>query len=565
MSPSASSFCNIRPILVSNGLTAVRIAVKLPGELGERRNAMKTMMERDCRAGAFPASTLLALAALLAVLFSGSTAVYAQDSGQPARAIRLSYVDGKVQLSQDNQTVTDQAVMNTPLLEGMTLTTADDGRAEIQFEDGSVARISPDSSLTLKVLRGQGSSADAEMDLNSGLAYFELQDSGQAGQIRVRFGDSVVTGSGFTVLRVKDDTPPGELAVFSGNAHLVRSGGLGLEVHGGESATLSNTDPNGYELAESITPDSWDQWNSDRDQALSAEASSQTNAPNDLSNGQSSNPAWSDLDASGTWYNVPDQGYVWSPYDAANAGFDPYGNGDWIWTPGFGYTWASAYPWGYLPYSCGAWNYYNGFGWGWAPGFGGCTPWWGMGFYGGPFIGIAPSWYLPVRRPIGPRVPHPGHPLPMITVHRRSPVMNAGLPPRDGSRPVAIHGYTVMGLRPLPESRTGYERASSFASRPGYSVTTPAANGGRSGFVASRPAYSRPQSEPGAYGASHGYTPAPIRGMSQPSRSYSAPQSHYSGGSAPHPSGGGEYHGGGGGGGGGVSHGGGGGGGGGHR
>ena len=38
----------------------------------------------------------------------------------------------------------------------MTLATGDDGRAEIQFEDGSVARISPDSSLTLSALRGQG-------------------------------------------------------------------------------------------------------------------------------------------------------------------------------------------------------------------------------------------------------------------------------------------------------------------------------------------------------------------------------------------------------------------------
>lgn len=525
---------------------------------------MKTLIERACRAGTFPASALFAFAALLAVPFSGSPALHAQDtpapsaqdSGQPARAIRLSYVDGKVRLSQDNQTITDQAVINTPLLEGMTLTTADDGRAEIQFEDGSVARISPNSSLTLKVLNGQGSSADAEMVLNSGLAYFELQDSGQAGQIRVRFGDSVVTGSGFTVLRVKNDTPPGELAVFSGNARLERGNELELDVHGGESVALSDTDPNGYNLAESITPDSWDQWNSDRDQALSAEASAQTNAPNDLSNGQNSNPAWSDLDANGTWYNVPDQGYVWSPYDAANADFDPYGNGNWVWTPGFGYTWASAYSWGYLPYSCGAWNFYDGFGWGWAPGFGGCTPWWGAGFYGGPIIGFAPAWYRPVHRPIGPRIPHPGHPIPVINVHRRPPVLNAGLPRRDGSAPVAIHGYTVTGLRPLPGSRVGYERSSSFVSRPGYSFHAPVPlNGGRPDYVPPRPAYARPQSAPGANGWQRGYAPAPAqrgyapaRGMSPPPRTYSPPPSHYSA-PAPHPSGGGGFHGGGGGGG----------------
>jgi hypothetical protein len=50
------------------------------------------------------------------------------------------------------------AVVNTPLFEGSLLTTGDDGRAEIQFEDGSVARLSPNSSMTLAVLRGQDGS-----------------------------------------------------------------------------------------------------------------------------------------------------------------------------------------------------------------------------------------------------------------------------------------------------------------------------------------------------------------------------------------------------------------------
>ena len=40
--------------------------------------------------------------------------------------------------------------------------------------------------------------------------------------MRVTFGDSVATATGFTVMRVKMDNPPGELAVFSGNAHLER-------------------------------------------------------------------------------------------------------------------------------------------------------------------------------------------------------------------------------------------------------------------------------------------------------------------------------------------------------
>lgn len=536
-----------------------------------------TTLECDGVAGSRPVSAWLAVGALLAALVV-LPVLRAQDAGQPARAVRLSYVDGKVTLSQDSQVVTDRAVANTPLLEGMTLATADDGRAEVQFEDGSVARLSPDSSFTLKVLRGQGASADTEIDLNKGLAYFELQSNNQGGApIRLRFGDSVVTGSGFTIVRVENDTPPGQVAVFSGNAHLERSSGLALDIHGGESADLSASDPNGYNLAETIEPNSWDAWNSDRDTTLNAEASAQTGASAEVSGGQNNNPAWNDLDANGSWYNVPDQGYVWSPYDAANPGFDPYGNGNWVMTPGFGYTWASAYPWGYMPFQCGAWNYYNSFGWGWAPGIGGCTPWWGTGFYGGPYIGFAPGWYRPIHRPIGPPSPRPGRPVPVIAVNRHPMVLSSGLPARDRDTPVAINGRTVMSLRPM-SVRSGYEGASygvrsgymaapGMSAAPGVSATT----GMRPGYVVARPAYAPPARGSAAYvGGQRTYSYAPAsRGESQPVRSYSAPASHSSGSSSGGGmSGGGGYHGGGGGmssGGGGGHSGGGGGGGGGHH
>ncbi len=501
----------------------------------------------------------------------------AQESGQPARAVRLSYVDGTVSLTQGGQVIASQAVANTPLLEGMQLTTAQDGRAEVQFEDGSVARIAPNSTLTLKVLRGQGASGDAALKLNRGLGYFELQGADQIGQIRVLFGNSVATASGFTVMRVKMDTPPGELAVFSGNAHLEGEGGLALDLHGGESVALDAESPGSYNLAEKIEPDSWDSWNSDRDQALNAESASQTGAQAELGSGDNSNPAWNDLDAYGNWYNVPDQGYVWSPYDAANAGFDPYGMGNWMWMPGFGYTWVSGYPWGYLPFSCGAWNFYGGFGWGWAPGFGGCTPWWGLGFYPGPAIGIAPIGYRPPHRPIAPHPIRPGGPggrqlpMPMVRVNRRPMVLNAGLPARDRNTPVEIAGRTVAPLRALPgremPARMGYEGSSGFVSH--SFVGTPGGSTGvaRPGFAITRPMYTPALREATGRGYAapyRGYAAPPVRTYSPPARTYSAPAPHSY--SAPRsaapaaPSGGGGFHGGGGGG--GAAHGGGGGGGG---
>lgn len=412
-----------------------------------------------------------------------------QGTGQPARAVRLSFVEGQVKLAQGNQVLAAQAVANTPLFEGMQLTTADDGKAEIQFEDGSVVRLAPDSMLTLQVLRGAGTTADAELTLNAGLAYFEFQGGGQAGQISVRFGSSVATASGFTVLRVYMDTPPGGLAVFSGNVDLqigasaAGTAGTATNLHGGESITLNAADPSQYNVAESIEPNSWDAWNSDRDQALTAEAATQTGAPSNL--GASGNPAWNDLDASGSWYDVPGQGYVWSPYEAADADFDPYGNGEWMYTPSYGYVWASGYSWGYMPYQCGAWNFYNGFGWGWAPGMGGCRTWWRSGFYGGANFGFVPTGYRPIQRPLPPRGPvgpvgPSGHrPVPVIPVNRRTAFASTSFPARNRNAQVTIAGSTVEPLRPLP-SRPVYshEGFTSESNRTGTGNTGEGARGG---------------------------------------------------------------------------------------
>src|SRR5208282_2711130 len=135
------------------------------------------------------------------------------QGGPAARAVRLSSVDGQVQVTQGNQVLASPALPNTPLFEGTQISTADDGRAEIQLEDGSVARISPNSSLTLATLGQQGNTTDTDLVLNSGLGYFEIQGNSSTSQIRIHFGDSVATASGFTVLRVNLDYPPGEVAV----------------------------------------------------------------------------------------------------------------------------------------------------------------------------------------------------------------------------------------------------------------------------------------------------------------------------------------------------------------
>lgn len=350
-----------------------------------------------------------------------------QPSSQPSmqeppepnnvRAVRISDVEGKIQVFNGSEPAFDQALQNMPVVEGMRFVTGDDGRVEIQFEDGSVARVTPNSSLTLAQLRRNGDgSTVTTIDANSGLTYYEL--NGRAGQYSVRFGPNTVTPTDSSIFRINLDGNPADLAVTHGTVHITDGQNLALDVHTNQSIRFDTENPSQYQLAQSVAADTWDQWNSDRDQALATLEENATTAR--ASTGNPDDAAWNDLDYYGDWYNVPGYGMAWAP-SGVGSGWDPFGVGSWGYYNTVGYAWISPYPWGWWPYHCGAWNWFDSFGWMWFPG--NC----GSGFFAGGWYPYAAVWrcppnYRPPLRPVSvpPRGPRPRipHPEPLVAVNR---------------------------------------------------------------------------------------------------------------------------------------------------
>ncbi len=96
----------------------------------------------------------------------------------------------------------------------------------------------------------------------------------------------------------------------------------------------------------------------------------------------------------GTWEDVPDYGYVWSPSETVvGAGFTPYGGGGHWALSDYGWTWVSDWDWGWAPFHYGRWMSLTGYGWCWIPGrtWG---PAWVSWRFGGGYVGWAP---LPPR------------------------------------------------------------------------------------------------------------------------------------------------------------------------
>lgn len=329
------------------------------------------------------------------------------------RAVRISAVEGEVKVVEGEETAFQQAQINMPVVEGMKLVTAQDGRAEVQFEDGSVARVAPNSAITLKSLsRDEGGSTVTVVQADAGLTYYELNGSG--GTYSVQFGQHNISIDPVdsAVFRLDLDKPEAELAVMHGTVHISNDQNLWADVHTDQSVRFDPRNADEYQLVQSVAANSWDQWNSDRDEALAEMDASESDARAGME--EPNNPAWSDLDANGDWYDVPGYGMGWSP-DGVGADWDPYGLGSWGYYSGVGYTWISGYSWGWWPYHCGSWSWLDGFGWMWFPSNCG---WSGAGIGAwypyGTILSVPPNYRCP-RRPLGVHRPgrhpirHPNH------------------------------------------------------------------------------------------------------------------------------------------------------------
>jgi hypothetical protein len=409
---------------------------------------------------------MLEAAATAVLVLLALTASAMGEGAKPFRAARLTFIQGEVRVEEAKSTANSVAVVNMPLVEGTVISSGVDGEAEIEFEDGSLARITPNSGLSLVNLSVDSSGTyQTRIALLGGLAYFELR-AGTKYVYSVDAGGDVISPVENATVRVNLDEPPAVISVLDGSAHVAGAGGANADANAGETVRSEGGSGSGYSgslyaVKQAIAPESWDRWNEDRDEAAADAAGSETDVRGKFAGSQGY--GWSDLDANGSWYDVPGHGQVWQPDIAAPAdaddaagdagaadqdasGFDPYGYGSWAWTPA-GYSWASGYGWGWLPYRCGQWSYYDGFGWGWSPsaycgvyGFGG----YGYGGYGFSFGSLPPGYRRPHRPVPGPGPIHPilrgrGGQVPVEPVHRMG-----------GERMIA--GVTV---RPLPAAGTG--------------------------------------------------------------------------------------------------------------
>ncbi len=298
-----------------------------------------------------------------------------------ARLVRISYVEGHVSFQSPLAVDWSQASLNMPLQARDRLYTGEDGRAEIEFDDGSVLQLAEktdiellnleDDLIQIRVLVGLVTitvQSQVSFEINTPALAFNTLEEGV-----YRFD---VREEGTTDGIVRQGKLVGASQDFS------------RSISSGELLHATPGDQKESFVARYDGRDEWDEW-TDRRTADRVAYESREHVPDHVAIGVN------ELDQYGRWMVVENYGSAWVP--RVDAGWSPYGDGRWCYRPVWGWTWVSFEPWGWLPYHYGRWNYQARVGWHWLPGSSFNFHFWSPGlvrFYKGP--GWV-SWY-----PLGP-------------------------------------------------------------------------------------------------------------------------------------------------------------------
>jgi hypothetical protein len=277
-----------------------------------------------------------------------------------ARVVRLSLVQGDVQMARSGDSAWEKAVVNMPIEQGFTIGT-NDGRAEIEFESGATARLAEKSGLRFDELALSNGGRITRLTLTQGTAtfYANLKSDDTFVVASPQFQVTVPKRSEFRVDVVEGGA---SVSVLQGNASVNSPAGT-REISKGQTLAFSVSQPDQARIERNPATDDWDRWVDHRESTIDTETANTlryTSAP--FSYGLS------DLAAYGGWNYVSGYGYAWQPW-GISPGWAPFWHGYWGFSPALGWTWISYEPWGWVPYHFGSWEYSPAFGWFWVPGY----------------------------------------------------------------------------------------------------------------------------------------------------------------------------------------------------
>ena len=327
--------------------------------------------------------TLFRSSCLLAILALALPPVWADSSH--ARIVRLSQVQGDVRFTRDahgsdpladSSLVWEAGQLNLPIRQGYILAT-DNGRAEVEFENGAMAFLAADTVLEFYDLSLQDGAKTTRLVLRQGSASFYVNPGGGE-YFSVTGGDFTVEAAGRTEFRLDNYDDGSNVNVAKGRVTVLRKGAGNTALSKGQSLSIKAGDASSLAVGRSSNDDDFDHWVSGRIDS----ASNASNVAMQYNAGSGYTSGFSDLALYGSWFPMSGcGGFGWRPY-GYGVGWSPFDSGGWAFDPLLGWNFVGAQPWGWVPYHYGGWAYQSGLGWAWS------TCGFGTGFQWRPSTGV---------------------------------------------------------------------------------------------------------------------------------------------------------------------------------
>ena len=297
--------------------------------------------------------------------------------------MRVSLLEGEVQIYTEETGEWVPASINMPIKEGDRIWAADRGRVELNFKDGTYLRL--DQKSALDVLNAEKDSYQLHLSTGRLFANYKGRDNAL---LQIDTPESSVRAYEKSKFRMDVfDSGRTEITNFRGTIQAEsREGKTQVE----RGRTLYITERGDAEFGPLPPADDWEKWNRQRDTKLAEWKPPSKYLPEDLRTYSR------DFDENGRWVYVEDYGQVWTPNVVVSVGWAPYRLGRWAWIGG-DYTWVSYEPWGWAPYHYGRWAFVGHIGWCWVPPVRGAVHW-GPGYVGWVVTPTYVSWV-----PLGPR------------------------------------------------------------------------------------------------------------------------------------------------------------------
>jgi hypothetical protein len=313
--------------------------------------------------------------------------VYGDTS--PLGSLRISLIEGDVQVMTEDTGEWVPASINMPLVDGDRIWVPEEGRIELQLRDGTFLRLDENSALDILTVENDS----FQFYLTEGRSYTYFR--GLKGSLfQIDTPVSSIRAYDRSNFRI-DVTQNGDtdISVYRGSVYAENRDGR-TKVDAGK--TLSLREGIYAELFPLGPPDEWERWNRERDRRFADLRPPSRYLPSELQFYSG------DFEENGRWVSTSEYGYVWTPTVIVSVGWAPYRIGRWVWIRG-DYVWISYEPWGWVPYHYGRWAFVPSIGWCWIPPTRGAV-YWGPGFVGWVYTPTYVSWV-----PLAPGEIYYGH------------------------------------------------------------------------------------------------------------------------------------------------------------